>query len=377
MGAMMMEYLDFDLEIEPDAGRDYRLRAFSTEGEARAMMRFPFDELALKNHLLQLQNALLRSGGQRRRLLTNEEQAVRAFGQALFETLLSGDVRRCYDRSRAKADQTGKGLRLRLRIQAPELAALPWEYLYDQDEAEYLCLSPVTPLVRYIELSKPVQPLAITPPLRILGMIASPSTLDALDVTREQERMHAALQSLGAQVELTWLKGQTWRDLQQAMWGGPWHIFHFIGHGGFDPHTDEGVLALANDQGQAHLLPAAHLGRLLANHPSLRLVVLNACNGATGGQRDVFSSTAATVARRGIPAVLAMQEEITDRAAIELTRTFYAALAHGLPVDAAVSAAREAISVGIANSLEWGTPVLYLRASTGILFHVSKQAGAS
>jgi len=24
------------------------------------------------------------------------------------------------------------------------------------------------------------------------------------------------------------------------MRGGPWHIFHFIGHGGFDPETEEG-----------------------------------------------------------------------------------------------------------------------------------------
>lgn len=31
--------------------------------------------------------------------------------------------------------------------------------------------------------------------------------------------------------ELTWVEGQTWRDLNRAMQAGEWHIFHFIGHG--------------------------------------------------------------------------------------------------------------------------------------------------
>jgi len=53
------------------------------------MMRFPFDELALEGRLDKLQIALLRSGGQRRRALSPEEQAVQDFGQALFDALLT------------------------------------------------------------------------------------------------------------------------------------------------------------------------------------------------------------------------------------------------------------------------------------------------
>ncbi|HEU5369294.1 MAG TPA: CHAT domain-containing protein, partial [Ktedonobacterales bacterium] len=308
-----MDYLDVDLEIGSGSGRDYPVAVLhSPAGEARAMMRFPFDDLALENYLLKLQNVLVRSGGTRRRLLSPQEQAVQEFGQRLFEALLTNDLRSCYDVSRREAAQRGMGVRLRLRIQAPELAALPWEYLYDPRQADYLCLSRHTLLVRYLEAPQPIQPLLIAPPLRILTMIASPGDLDALDVEREQERMRRALQDLEAAglVEVTWLEGQTWRHVQRAMRAGPWHVFHFIGHGGFDPNTDEGVIALANEDGKAHLLRATELGRLLANHDALRLVILNACEGAKGSQRDIFSSTAATLARRGIPAVLAMQEEI-------------------------------------------------------------------
>src|SRR5579859_569832 len=321
-----MQYLDFDLEIGPGSGREYPVTARSAAGEERLTMRFPFDETLLQSRLKDLQIALLRSANLHRRVLPEEEQAVQDFGHHLFEALLNGAALALFDDSRRKAAQEGlPGVRLRLRIQAPELAALPWEYLYDPRQGEYVCLSRGTPLVRYLETVQPVQPLKVTPPLRILGMISNPSDLDTLDVAREKERMQqalATLQEVGL-VELTWLTGQTWEDLQEAMWGGPWHIFHFIGHGGFDSRSEEGVLALADEMGKTCLLSATQVGRLLANHSALRLVLLNACEGGRSSNRDLFSSAAATLARRGIPAVLAMQYEITDRAAIQLTRTFY------------------------------------------------------
>jgi hypothetical protein len=152
------------------------------------------------------------------------------------------------------------------------------------------------------------------------------------------------------------------------MRGGPWHIFHFIGHGGFDRDADEGILALADENDALHRFRATELGRLLADHHSLRLVILNSCEGARGGSRDIFSSSASILLRRGIPAVLAMQYPITDRSAIEFARTFYETLADGLPVDAAVSEARKAVSLAMTGSLEWGAPTLYLRASQGVIF---------
>ena len=262
-------------------------------------------------------------------------------------------------------------MRVKLRIAAPELAALPWEFLYDSRQADFVCLSRNTPLVRYLECAQPVQPLAVTPPLRILGLIASPSDQEPLDVSRERQRVEDALKTLVQKglVELTWWEeGQTWRDLQRAMRGGPWHVFHFVGHGGFDRTRDEGLIVLPDDDGRSHYLPAGDLARLLAVHRTLRLVVLNVCEGAAGGKQDIFSSTAATLVRRGIPAVLAMQYEITDRAAVEFGRGFYEALADGLPVDAAVSDARQAVSLAVTNTVEWATPVLHMRTPDGQLF---------
>ncbi|MGH7599019.1 MAG: SUMF1/EgtB/PvdO family nonheme iron enzyme [bacterium] len=371
-----MNYLDFELEIGLGAGREYPIVVVhSPAGEARATMHFPFDELALENRLKDLQIALLRSGSKQRKTPLPEEQAVQDFGRALFEALVAGEVRSRYDMSQHEAAQKDMGLRPKLRIQSPELAALPWEFLYDSRQAEYVCLSRNTPVVRYLDLPQPIQPLAVASPLRVLGMAVSPHDpkLAALDLQNEKQRVEEAIKTLrhSGQIELTWLTAQTWRDLQKAMRGGPWHVFHFIGHGGFDHHTDEGLIFLADDAGASQRLTATSLGRLLADHRSLRLVILNSCEGARGSEHDLFSSTASILVRRGLPAVLAMQYEITDRAAIEFSRAFYEAMAEAMPVDAVVSEARKAVSFAVNNTVEWGTPVLYMRAPDGKIFDIA------
>ncbi len=159
-------------------------------------MRFPYDELAMESRLKDLQIALLRSAGKHRQAPSSEQQAVRDFGQALFDSLFTGEVRNRYDVSLQQARGQGKGLRIRLQIQTPAVAALPWEYLYDPRQAEYCCLSVETPLVRYLELPQPITPLAVAPPLRILGLVASPSDLPLLDVDQEKRRIEQATQKL-------------------------------------------------------------------------------------------------------------------------------------------------------------------------------------
>lgn len=248
------EYVDFDLEIgEQRESRNYPESARSPEGEAQVVVRFPFDAWELKDKLRDVEVALLRSGGSRRRIGTPEEQTVQAFGRALFETLIAGDVGAHYRVSWREARRQNKGLRVKVHVRPPELSSLPWEFVYDPKHG-YLCLSSRTPLVRYPDVPHPIERLTVTPPLRILGMVASPQGLPQLDVGHEKRLVEEAVRNLQARrlVELAWLEGQTWRDLQRAMRHGPWHVFHFIGHGGFDPETEEGAIALSGDEGRKH-----------------------------------------------------------------------------------------------------------------------------
>lgn len=373
-----MQLLDFEIDIKCSDTAGYQaevVRSPAGESEPQSFA-LPFSSLELENQILNLQNALLRAGSQRRRVLSEEATVAQDFGQVLFDILLSDEIGALYHESKREAFHQGAGLRIKLHIGPAELAALPWEFLYDSREGEYICLSRSTPLVRYLDLASPIRPLAITPPLRIIAMVASPADLEPLNVQVERQRLHRALDRLEAQgfVKLDWLDGQTWQDLQEALYRDEYHIFHFVGHGFFDESKEEGFVVFVDDDGRSRHFSATDLARMLADQNSLRLCVLNSCEGATSGAHDSFSSTAATLVHRGIPAVIAMQYDITDEAAIQMAESFYAALAGGLPVDAALAEARKGISFALPGSLEWGTPVLFMRADDGRIFDIDASA---
>lgn len=363
------DYRDFELEIGPGQANRYPLAVLhSPSGQARQIMQLPFDRATLTRQLQILENALPGETG-------DATQLAQRLGAHLFQALFHDEVRSVWDMSRQLTAAGGQGLRVKLRINAPELAAIPWEFLYDPRQGEFLVLSRHTPLVRYLELPLPDSELAVVPPLRILGLLASPADAAPLDVGREKGRLEQATRELQARglVELVWLEGQTWRDLHAAMQAGPWHIFHFVGHAASDGDSGAGCLLLADEYGDAALLGATQLGRLLADHPTLRLALLNACQGARVHAGSPFSSLASELVRRGLPAVLAMQYEISDAAAIEFTASFYQALLSSLPVDAAVSEARKAISLAVPESIEWGTPVLFMRAPDGVIWKLNRE----
>lgn len=364
---MMTDYLNLDLTVE-QIGDGYRVSVNGPAGEASHEPAFPFTQSDLDYHLLALQNVLLRGQAVRRRVLTEEDAVMRNIGTPLFRFLFDGTVNSLFYESRREAKRQGKGLRLRLRVDAPELAALPWELIHDPRGDDFVSLSADTPLVRTLPAARPLDPLTVTPPLRILGMVASPTGWQTLDVAKEKANVDRALADLQAagMVTLTWLERGTWRALHRTR-RQEWHVFHFIGHGGFDTVRDEGYLALEGDEGDPHLIHATNLADLLQNC-SMRLALLNACEGARGSRLDVFSSTAATLVQRSLAAVVAMQYEISDLAALEFARSFYEAIADGLPVDAAVSESRVALRVAHPHSAEWATPVLTMRAVDGHFF---------
>lgn len=375
-----MEYLNFDLRIDLPDDRGYPVRVLDAPaGEASDILQMAFDKPFVTS--LETLERVRGVGANLRSTTettptpadTSEIVLAREVGGTLFEALFNDEVRSRYRSSLEMARAEGKRLRVRLRLEAPELALLPWEFLYDADAGDHVNLLRETPVTRYLEMGRPTPPLTITPPIRILGMIASPAGLPTLDAEQEKQRMIEAIDHLleARTVELVWVEGQHWQDLNVALQNGEWHIFHFIGHGDFDPELGEGRIALVDEaSGGSHFLSATQLGRIFDAHPSLRLAVLNACEGARASADNLFSSTGAVLSRRGIPAVVSMQYAISDRAAIEFSRAFYDGLARGLAVDESVQEARLAISMSQTASGEWATPVLHMRAEEGALFRV-------
>jgi len=361
-------YLDFELRIEDLGGGRYRATVIEMplgEGPAQVSHDFtlPFapDELARMLAVLSGRAEV----SQAERLRT-----ARAFGEALFGAVFAGPIYTVYFSSRDRA-RTAQGLRIKLGLDdAGDLAALPWELLRDP-EIDYLALSRTTPLVRHphrlVMRPRPV----FHPPLRILVMIASPSDLPPVDAEGEWQNVLAATEQLRARglLELERIEEATLRALQRKLRSREFHVFHYIGHSTFDPASGQGVLALEDPYGDGSSVPvrAEDLARELSEENTIRLVVLNSCQSAVAQEKDPFAGLASSLVARGLPAVVAMQWAIADDAARVFAEELYRAVAEGLPVDAAVSEARRAIS-HLSSGIAWATPVLFMRAQDGMLF---------
>ena len=212
-------------------------------------------------------------------------------------------------------------------------------------------------------------------------MIASPTDYTELDVEDEWKKLRDSLDDLekSGKAEVTRLQCATLSELQKELRRQDFHVFHFIGHGGFDAHHADGVLLLEDENGKSRPVSGQHIGMMLHDAKTLRLAILNACEGARTSRSDPFTGVAQTFIQQGVPAVIAMQFEISDDAAISLTHEFYAALADGFPVDAALAEGRKSIFAEV-NDVEWGTPVLYTGAHDGHIFDIdvsSSKVGAT
>lgn len=365
-----LTYLDFDLAIERSNDR-YRARIVnSPTGQASTEFTSPFSDLEVENFVLRVGQ----TRRQVRRFESSQMEMVRQFGQRLFDAVFTDEVRGRLRSSLNEVQRQNAGLRIRLHLaDAPELTNLPWEYLYDSSLDQFLALSVETPVVRYMELSEGVRPLAMAAPLRVLVMISSPQDCPPLNVEQEWQKLEQALHELGGRnlIVLERLPNASLSALQKQLRRNDYHVFHFIGHGGFSEQAQDGLLVLTDERGSSHPISGHDLGVILHDVRSLRLAVLNACEGARVGASDPFAGVAQSLMRCGIPSVIAMQFEVTDNAAILFTREFYGAVADGYPLDAALAESRKALFAS-GNDVEWGTPVLYLRAPDGCIFDIAQ-----
>jgi pimeloyl-ACP methyl ester carboxylesterase len=368
----VLEYDRLIIRIEPCAGpRQYQVSVEGEEGEAHGQFDLPFEGRDIENFVLRMSR-----GRGTRRVETSDSRRAKQFGRELFAAVFQNEVRDVYRGCLADARRQDRGLRALALTKVPELMSVPWEYLYD--EPDFLAVSAWTPVVRYLDVARPRAPLAVSPPLRVLGIISDVVDLPGLDVEGERRRLEAALRPPRAQgrVEVHWTQAATLDALLRKLHYGDFHVLHFIGHGAYDETREDGLLLFQGPDEGGHEITGERLGMILQDHRSLRLVVLNACEGARSSQSDPFAGVAASLVQRGIPAVVAMQFEITDDAALTFAAYFYEALAHGDPVDRAVVHARLGIFAS-GNDVEWGTPVLFLRAADGRLFDLQDEQARS
>jgi CHAT domain/FHA domain len=357
-------YDELRIRLEGHQPGSYRVHASTMSAEASATFEMPFTELEIENFLLRVS----RPRG-RRRIDRSAMGDARRIGGGLFNSLFRDEIYTLYHNALADAQNRERGLRITLCLSgSPELIDVPWEYLFD--DPDFLAVSSFTPLVRYLDLPRAHRPLLVKPPLRILGLVSSPAEYEPLDVELERENLEAALAGLidVGGVELHWLDKPTLGELLRTLQAQTFHAVHYIGHGAYDRDAERGVLLFEDGHGWARRVRGDELGMILRDFSSLRLVVLNACDGARTARTDPFAGVAGSLVQRDIPAVVAMQFEISDEAAIVFASAFYRQLAAGLPVDSSVAGARLAMFAERSDEIEWGTPVLFMRVRDGRIF---------
>ncbi|MBI1294539.1 CHAT domain-containing protein [bacterium] len=369
-------FTNFDLHIRLGEDERPQVRVLaSAAGESAHPIIMPNDPLALMEAF---------------RILRQPTSAhLQALGRQLADALLpAGEVRDLYQRSLGMATASGGGLRLRLRVDPPELAAVPWEYAYDQTIDDFVVLNPQVALVRY--LSQPVAPRSVTgvAPLPVLLFVGAPDGDVLLDSVGEIQHVLDALADLmphrvtleilfaGAgserQAVVSLVAGRrgvhlspepaTLTALRSALRRGV-RVVHYTGHGYFDPEQG-GALLVQDEEGGTESVDAHTMARQLRGS-QVALAFLNGCNTAIDGTEQALMGLAPRLVAAGLPAVVAMQTEIDDRSAIRFAAEFYRSLADGLPLDASVGEGRKAVS---RHLLAWGIPALFMRSADGQLW---------
>jgi hypothetical protein len=294
--------------------------------------------------------------------------ACQRVGRTLYQALVADPGgAQAMQNVRAYAAAQGQPLALNLLLPpaAHELAALPWELLWDAGPVPLLLSrGRVAACTRYLDLDyAPPPPRPYRLPLRVLAV--APRAGMAPEV-REAERAarRAAWQPLldGGYIEVDELEPATPQALVDALQTRPRpDVLHYYGHGRYA--AGQGALLLDAPDADGGAWVAADA--LMALLGGVRMVVLFACQGAAvGGEpdSDMLAGVAPALSAAGVPLVMGMQCAVRVRAATRASGVMYRALVAGWSVQQAVALARQALYVEEPDRASWYVPVLYVRA---------------
>jgi SIR2-like domain/CHAT domain len=304
-------------------------------------------------------------------------------GTALFSC---PEVRRAFDSAIACAQRLEGQLRVRLctdQRSRDDLHRLRWELLRrpdadapdDPDRAEWLMVRPNLWFSRHL-FSGDMRPVRLRrkAELTALVAVASPTNLDhwqpagrplaAIDIDGELKIARQGLGPIQREELIPGAERVTLARLLDALRAEP-DVLYLVCHGAII--DGEPRLMLERDDGTAEMVSGALLVTELAGLRNLpRLVVLISCQSGGGDATDAGATSALAaigprLAEAGVPAVLAMQGDLTMETARRFLPPFFAELGKTGQVDAAVTRGRAAVS----DAPDGWVPVLTTRLVEG------------
>jgi hypothetical protein len=296
------------------------------------------------------------------------------YGQYLAGQLLAEPAMRTFfDQAAAAVQARNFPLRIRLAINpgAAELHNLRWETLWLPGAPAPLLTGQNVSFSRFLG-SVDWRPVRLRPEadLRALVVVADPSDAARFGlspVNREQEL--AAARTGLSDIPVTELatRGQvTLNNIAAALREG-YDVLYLVAHG----KLVDGApwLFLEKEDGVTERVPGQDLvARIYELEERPRLVVLVSCQSAgagtvesTGQDSGALSGLGPRLAEAGVPAVIAMQGNVTMQTATAFMAAFFQELRRVGLVDRAVSVARGAVR----ERTDWWMPVLFMRLKSG------------
>jgi len=283
----------------------------------------------------------------------------------------------------AVATSQSQGVRLRVRLvmgsSATALHGLRWETLRSPTDGSTLLTNENVLFSRYLS-SQDWRPVGVRPrgDLRALAVVAGPSDLGSIDAgrplapVRVEEELARAREGL-ASLSLTTLPGvaaPTAANMLDQVRRG-FDVLYLVCHG----YTvrDEPVVLLVDEEGHAApLLGSELIGQLRDLSRLPRLLFLASCQSAGAGadrrseDAGVLAALGPRLAEVGVPAVVAMQGNISMTTAAAFTQAFFQSLDEDGLVDRATAVARSAVR----ERPDWWVPTLFMRLKSGRLWYV-------
>ena len=332
-----------------------------------------------------------------------EKNDFEVLGNMLFKILCNEEAVRTflYERLALISRDTTARCRIFLEFDqnAYDLASLPWEYLRIQGNPE----KNITPffwgagmdimtgifsqydLIRYVKpdcppLEQPV--ITESQHLSVLLVINNPvdKPVDKTRLVSCFENIRDKNETFDLYYDEKNLLNPPVDNLKEKLkayfktFDGP-YVLHFLGHAEMKKEQ-QSVIYFTDKNGNAEEIKSEDFAELFdGTDPEFRLpvlIVLQACESGQVG--DKGSGIAFSVAKKGIPAIVAMQNEITEDASENFIKQFYKYLLKGDDVARAVTKARTYMAINYNKDQKkseehysdntFGAPVVYMSAES-------------